>query len=141
MIAYYVHHHGRGHLMRAMAITERLNERVVFLSSLAAPDQLRTTDRWVQLPLDVGAPARDVTANGRLHWVPLGVEGLADRSLHVLEVLARSKPRRVVVDCSVEITLLSRLAGFPVTVMAQPGQRDDAAHQLAYDVADQILVP
>ncbi|MCP9273725.1 glycosyltransferase [Mycolicibacterium arenosum] len=141
MIAYYVHHHGRGHLMRAMAIAERVDEPVVFLSSLPPPEALRDVDRWVRLPMDVDDSALDVTANGRLHWAPVHVKGLADRSSRILDALAEHSPRRVVVDCSVEVTLLCRLAGFPVTVVAQPGRRDDAAHQLGYDVADQILAP
>lgn len=141
MIAYYVHHHGRGHLMRAMAIADRLDDEVVFLSSLGMPEHLRPIDRWVVLPLDVDDSSRDATAHGRLHWAPLGVKGLANRSIRVLDVLIAHAPRRVVVDCSVEITLLCRLAGFPVTVVAQPGDRDDEAHQLGYDVADQILAP
>ena len=142
MIAYYVHHHGRGHLMRALGICERLDEPVVFLSSLPRPDAARAGDRWVRLPLDVDDSApRDPTAGGRLHWAPLGVAGLADRSRLILEVLADVAPRRVVVDCSVEVTLLCRLAGMPVTVVAQPGWRDDPAHQLGFDVADQILAP
>jgi UDP-N-acetylglucosamine--N-acetylmuramyl-(pentapeptide) pyrophosphoryl-undecaprenol N-acetylglucosamine transferase len=142
VIAYYVHHHGRGHVMRALAISARLAEAVVFLSSLPAPAGLRSADRWVRLPLDVDRSAPvDVTAHGRLHWAPLHVHGLAQRSSRIVEVLAETRPRRVVVDCSVEVTLLCRLAGYPVTVVAQPGERDDPAHQLGYDVADQILAP
>lgn len=142
MIAYYVHHHGRGHLARAMAIAKRLDQSVVFLSSLPRPEDLRAGDRWVRLTMDVGDGARhDATANGRLHWAPVGVDGLADRSRRVMEVLTEIAPHRVVVDCSVEIALLCRLAGFPVTVVAQPGHRDDEPHQLGYDIADQVLAP
>lgn len=143
MIAYYVHHHGRGHVTRALAVARHLDQPVVFLSSLPEPDGLRADDRWVRLPLDVDDDAnpRDVTANGRLHWAPLRVEGLADRARTILEALAETAVHRVVVDCSVEVTLLSRLAGYPVTVVAQPGDRLDDAHRLGYDVADQIVAP
>ncbi|BBY31470.1 glycosyltransferase [Mycolicibacterium sediminis] len=144
MICYYVHHHGRGHLNRALAITRHLDEQVTFLSSSPRPAGLRAGDRWVDLPMDVpppGGEADDVTANGRLHWVPRHVDGLARRAAVIADVLAVTSPRRIVVDVSVEVTLLARLCGIPVTVMGMPGLRDDAAHRLAYDVADQIIAP
>ena len=144
MICYYVHHHGRGHLNRALAITRHLDEQVTFLSSLPEPADLRAGDRWVGLPMDVPAPsepADDPTANGRLHWVPRHVDGLARRSAMIADALAAGRPRRIVVDVSVEVTLLARLCGIPVTVMCMPGDRVDPAHTLAYDVADQLIAP
>ncbi|MBO0678590.1 hypothetical protein JRC04_14060 [Mycolicibacterium sp. S2-37] len=144
MIGYYVHHQGRGHLTRALAISAQLTEDAVFFSSLPRPAGLRDGDDWVRLPLDVpadGGPVVDPTANGRLHWAPVGIDGLADRSALVLNAIATVRPRRMVVDVSVEVALLCRLAGVPVTVMAMPGDRDDAAHGLAYDIADTIVAP
>lgn len=144
MIGYYVHHHGRGHLTRALAVSGHLAEDAVFFSSAPRPAGLRHGDEWVRLPLDVpddGAPLVDPTARGRLHWAPLGVDGLARRSAVLLDAIAALRPRRMVVDVSVEVTLLCRLAGVPVTVMAMPGDRGDVVHQLAYDVADTIIAP
>lgn len=144
MIGYYVHHHGRGHLHRALAITHQLDEPVTFLSSLPAPAGLRATDTWVRLPLDVpdtAAPTIDPAAHGRLHWVPTGVAGLAERHAIITDFLARERPRRVVVDVSVEVTLLVRLSGVPVVVMAMPGDRGDAVHRLALDVAEHVVAP
>jgi UDP-N-acetylglucosamine--N-acetylmuramyl-(pentapeptide) pyrophosphoryl-undecaprenol N-acetylglucosamine transferase len=142
VIGYYVHHHGRGHLTRALAICAHLAEPVTFFSSLRRPAGIRAGDVWVHLPYDVPPASHrldGVTANGRLHWAPLGVTGLADRAATLLEVLAATRPRRLVVDVSVEVTMLARLAGVPVTVMALPGERTDAAHRLAFDVADMII--
>src|ERR1700759_2468014 len=144
MIGYYVHHHGTGHRMRAEAITSHLDEHVVFFSSLPEPPTLRNGDRWIRLAVDVderGRGHRDVTTNGRLHWAPVHTAGLARRSQQLLAAVAAAAPRRVVVDVSVEVAVLMRLAGIPVTVVAMPGGRADAAHQLAYDIADQILAP
>lgn len=144
MIGYYVHHHGRGHLTRALAICAQLDEPVIFFSSMPRPGDVRVGDVWVRLPLDVPSPTAetlDATARGRLHWAPLHVDGLARRSAKLLQTLASVRVRRVVVDVSVEIAMLVRLAGVPVTVMAMPGTREDAAHRLAYDVADSIIAP
>lgn len=144
MIGYYVHHHGRGHAARARSITAHLDEPVTFFSSLPRPARMRAEDRWVQLPLDVPADGEapvDPDSNGRLHWAPTHVTGLARRSADLLQVAADAGLRRLVVDVSVEIALLGRLAGWPVTVMAMPGERTDPAHRLAYDIADQIVAP
>ncbi|MGA5462403.1 glycosyltransferase [Mycobacterium sp. NPDC050041] len=144
MIGYYVHHHGRGHLTRALAISRHLTDDVVFFSSAPRPAAIRPGDDWVQLPSDVpptGQAAVDATANGRLHWAPVGVDGLAERSAMLLDAIVELRPRRMVVDVSVEVTMLVRLAGVPVTVMAMPGDRTDQAHRLAYDVADRIVAP
>lgn len=144
MIGWYVHHHGRGHTSRALAISSCLAEDVVFFSSAPRPAGLRDTDDWVQLPMDTpngDAPVVDPTANGRLHWAPLRVDGLADRSAMLLDTITALRPRRIVVDVSVEIALLCRLAGVPVTVIAMPGARDDAVHGLAYDIAEAIIAP
>ncbi|TRW82884.1 hypothetical protein FK535_12610 [Mycolicibacterium sp. 018/SC-01/001] len=144
MIGYYVHHHGRGHAARARSICAWVDEPVTFFSSLPRPFPLRPADRWVQLPLDVpedGSAPTDPGSNGRLHWAPMHVMGLAERALEVLRVAVDAGLRRLVVDVSVEIALLGRLAGLPVTVMAMPGDRTDAPHRLAYDIADQIVAP
>jgi len=144
VIGYYVHHHGRGHLTRALAITAHLDEDVVFFSSLPTPGGLRPRDRWVHLPMDVppgGSAAYEPTAHGRLHWAPLHVDGLLRRSAELLCTLADTGARRLVVDVSVEIAVLARTSGVPVTVMAMPGERTDPPHQLAYRLADQIIAP
>jgi UDP-N-acetylglucosamine--N-acetylmuramyl-(pentapeptide) pyrophosphoryl-undecaprenol N-acetylglucosamine transferase len=144
VIGYYVHHHGRGHLNRALSICAQLEEPVVFLSSLPRPRELRDGDLWVRLPMDLPDPdtaPADATARGRLHWAPLHVDGLARRSADLLQTLATTRARRLVVDVSVEISVLARLSGVPVTVMAMPGDRTDAAHRLAYDLADSIIAP
>lgn len=144
MIGYYVHHQGRGHVSRALAISRHLTEEVVFFSSAPRPRECGAAAHWVHLPLDTphgGGPVTDPTANGRLHWAPLNVDGLAGRSAALMNAITHLRPRRMVVDVSVEVALLCRLAGVPVTVMAMPGERGDAVHGLGYDIADEIVAP
>src|SRR5688500_16062443 len=72
MIGYYVHHHGTGHLLRALTVSPLLPGPVAGLSSLPRPDSW--VGPWVQLPRDDGAATyadADVTAEGLLHWAPL----------------------------------------------------------------------
>jgi hypothetical protein len=145
VIGYYIHHHGRGHLNRATAIARALNEPVTGLSSLDRPDAW--PGEWVQLPLDTDAGTdaeantglRDPTAQGRLHWVPLGVGGVRDRAAAISHWIAVQRPSVVVVDVSVEVALLARLDGVPVVTFALPGDRTDDAHTLGFDVATLAL--
>lgn len=144
MIGWYVHHHGHGHLRRMTAVVPHLDDVVVF-SSLPRPQRLprsRTSDvEWIELEADTpphGEPA-DPTAGGHLHWVPTNVPGHRRRMVRIAEAAPRLSG--MVVDVSAEVVLLSRLLGVPVTVIAQAGERTDAAHRQAYALADALLVP
>ena len=140
MIGYYVHHHGRGHLSRATSICARLREPVTLLSSLAIPG--RPGVETIQLPRDDEEDtADDAEANGALHWAPLHDRGLRERMTSIAEWVATNRPDVMVVDVSVEVTLLVRLLGVPVVVVAMPGDRTDAPHELAYRAAGQIVAP
>lgn len=140
MIGYYVHHHGAGHLRRMQTLAARLEQPVTVLSSLARPPSF--PGPWVRLAADDDdSRPRDVTAGGTLHWVPRHDHGLARRSAQVVGWLARARPSLVVVDVSVEVALLVRLAGVPVIVAAMQGDRTDRPHTTAYDLADALLAP
>ncbi|SDS29129.1 UDP-N-acetylglucosamine:LPS N-acetylglucosamine transferase [Nocardioides scoriae] len=145
MIGYYVHHQGRGHVHRALAVARaraRQGGTTTGLSSAPRPEGW--PGAWVRLPLeDVTDPtaALDPRAGGQLHWVPRGDEGLMARSRALSEWLASARPRAVVVDVSVEVALLVRLHGVPVVTVVQPGQRDDAAHLAGYRASSALVAP
>lgn len=142
VIGYYVHHHGRGHLHRATAIARAARAPVVGFSSLPAPASW--PGRWIRLPDDadgVEDQAADVTAGGTLHWAPRHHAGLAARGGLISAELATGRIRLLVADVSVEVALLARLHGVPVVVVAQPGDRTDPAHRLAYDLAERLVAP
>ncbi|MHA6782230.1 glycosyltransferase [Pseudonocardia saturnea] len=147
MIAWYVHHHGRGHLHRAAVIAAALADRprpvpVVGLSSLPAPDGW--PGEWVRLPDDAAGAdpvADDPTAGGTLHWAPLRHPGLRARTALIGGVLAREDVRLAVVDVSVEVAVAARLSGVPVAYVLQPGERTDRPHRLAHDLAALLLAP
>ncbi|MCW0213907.1 MAG: glycosyl transferase [Pseudonocardia sp.] len=141
MIAWYVHHHGSGHLHRAATIAAHLQTPVTGLSSRPAPPGWAGT--WTVLPDDAGGAGRprDVTAGGTLHWAPRHHVGVRARAAAISRVLAGGGVRLVVVDVSVEVAVLARLHGIPVVVMAQPGTRTDRPHRTAYDLAERVLAP
>jgi hypothetical protein len=139
VITFYVHHRGAGHRLRAAAIARHLREPVAGLSTSPAPDDW--PGDWVVLPDDAPRPdaAGDPTAGGALHWAPPHHPGLRERMARIAAWIAERRPRLLVADVSVEVTLLARAMGTPVVVMAMPGHRGDAPHQLAYRAADMIL--
>jgi Glycosyltransferase family 28 C-terminal domain len=139
VIGYYVHHQGSGHLHRMLSFAEHVRVPLTVLSSLPAAHRALA---WVHLADDALGPSPvDADAHGTLHWVPRHDAGLRARTMQVVTWLEREQPGLVVVDVSVEIATLVRLAGVPVVVMAMPGERDDRAHRLAYDLADAVIAP
>jgi hypothetical protein len=140
MIGYYVHHQGVGHLTRACAIAAHLEEEVTGLSSSAPPTGW--SGRWLRLARDdERRTSVEPDAGGALHWAPLGDDGLRERMAQIASWAAAARPRLVVVDVSVEVTVLLRTMGVPVVVVGMPGTRRDRPHQLAYRMADAILAP
>ena len=140
MIGYYVHHHGNGHLHRAMTVAPQIHDEVTGLSSLPRP--AGWTGPWVQLPRDDGAPPyddADVTARGMLHWAPLHDSGLRTRMAQVSRWIEQHDPQVLVVDQSVEICLLARLHGVPVVALTAPGRRTDSPHGLGFDAATALV--
>ena len=139
-IGYYVHHQGSGHSHRALAIGRATSLPLTGLSTARRP--AGWPGEWVRLPDDAGATDADNgSANGRLHYVPEHHRGLRDRMAVISAWIAETQPAALVVDVSVEVALLARLHGVPVVTMAMPGQRDDPAHRLGYDIAEAILAP
>ncbi|WP_460775557.1 glycosyltransferase [Microbacterium sp. GXF7504] len=137
MIGYYIHHHGRGHLDRALAIAAASATPVTGLSSLPRPDDW--AGPWIDLPMDDGDAAADADAHGLLHWVPVGSVGLAARMAAVTAWIVSARPTAMVVDVSVEIAVQARLLGVPVVTMALPGTRTDPAHALGYGLSAAII--
>lgn len=138
MIGYYIHHHGRGHLHRAITIAAATDTMVVGMSSLPRPPEW--TGPWMVLPRDdVGPTPVDASANNRLHWVPELDSGLTARMADISSWIADIEPTLMIVDVSVEVSLLARLHGIPVVTMVLPGQRGDSAHELVHSVARRII--
>jgi UDP-N-acetylglucosamine--N-acetylmuramyl-(pentapeptide) pyrophosphoryl-undecaprenol N-acetylglucosamine transferase len=139
MIGYYIHHSGEGHLARAISIATQLRHSVTALTSaqLRQPHPFHSV---VPLPRDDTAPSvDDPTAGGALHWVPRHDRGLRQRMRLIADWIDQKRPSAVVVDVSVEVATLVRLLGVPVIVVAMPGQRTDAPHELVYRLADHII--
>jgi hypothetical protein len=137
VIGYYAHHHGAGHVNRALSIARQLGDDLTILSSAARP--AGWTGGWLALPRDTDLPPIDPEAQGALHWAPVGSAGLASRMALISSWLLTARPDVFVVDVSVEVAALVRLHGIRVVVVGQPGLRVDDAHTLGYHLADAII--
>lgn len=146
-IAFYVHHHGFGHLMRTMAIIETLPEYeiIVMGSNLnfqtTPPPNVQVVHLPTDVPDDNDIHFREEGSPEIFHYAPLNVRGIRNRTALVTEVLSTAYPLILIVDVSVEITMLARLCGVPTVVMRQHGKRTDMPHLLAYQSAELLVAP
>lgn len=147
-LGWYVHHHGRGHLVRMLAIARELDAEITCFSSLDQPDELPSHCTWITLARDddldaeSGDPRRSrPTAEGLLHWAPVGHGGHRSRMATIARTLESTPVDAFVVDVSVEVALLVRLLGVRPILVAQPGCRTDPPHQLGYSAAEAIIAP
>jgi hypothetical protein len=150
VIGWYVHHHGFGHVARFLAVHPHLRRPVRAFSSLPRPAGLGDEVEWVVLPDDadivdhedgtrVDPRAADPTVRGALHWAPHDHPGHRARLTRIAGGAADL--HAMVVDVSAEVVAFARLLGLRTVAVTQPGERTDAAHALAYDLADRILAP
>ncbi len=147
-VAFYIHHHGAGHLMRAIAIAEQLTDcSVTFLGSNLKKHQTLIPGgiHCIHLPLDVPQPDDVHHQPGPgadcFHYAPLAVGGLTKRMALLTQFLTSQESLLLVVDVSVEVTLLARLLGIPTLVIRQHGHRQDLAHRMAYESAQLLVAP
>jgi hypothetical protein len=146
-IGWYVHHHGRGHLTRLLAIAAHVDAGIRCFSSLPEPAGLPANCTWTVLPRDDepgdhGDPRdADPTVAGLLHWAPLDHTGHRTRLAAITAAVAADPVSAFVVDVSVEVALLVRLLGIRPVLIAQPGIRDDAPHRSAFQAATRIVAP
>ncbi len=144
-IGYYVHHHGDGHRQRALALARAMDGRIVLLGTGLAGrvGDVAAIDLPDDRSDDAGFDGTD-GAGGRpdaLHYAPLDHDGIRRRTAIVTDWIARARPALIVVDVSVEIAMLARLAATPTVYVRLGGRRDDPAHLDAFRGAAALLAP
>ena len=128
--------------MRTLQIVKSLStHRVILMGSglkeVPESDHLEI----IHLPLDYEETALTGELPQTLHYAPLGLSGIRKRTAMMTHVFEQHYPLLLVVDVSVEVTLLARLSGIPTIVIRQHGQRDDLPHLMAYQSAELLLAP
>ncbi|WP_231489793.1 glycosyltransferase [Pedobacter sp. Leaf170] len=144
--AFYVHHHGSGHLMRAIAIAETLKDcNLTFMGSgLAAKRKLIPTHiTIVDLPFDFEnkPEVKEEDEIYGLHYAPLNINGQRSRVALMADLFANTYPLLLIVDVSVEVVMLARLSGVPTIIVRQHGKRTDLPHEIAYRNALGLIAP
>ncbi|MFN3670336.1 MAG: glycosyltransferase [Bosea sp. (in: a-proteobacteria)] len=145
-IGYYVHHHGDGHRRRALAIAAHAPDDYVLLGTGLSG---RTGNvACIDLPDDrsVGVgPGEDAddaaTRPSSMHYLPTDHDGIRRRVALVADWIAAEKPSLLVVDVSVEIAMLARIAATPTVYVRLSGVRADTPHLEAFRGARAILAP
>jgi predicted glycosyltransferase len=108
VICFYIHHHGSGHIMRAISIAGAIKDLpVCFMGSNLQPyaDLIGEEIECVHLPFDlpVSTDAEHAAADlDFLHYAPLGLEGVRGRTAVMTAYFQRKFPIILVVDVSVE---------------------------------------
>lgn len=143
-IGYYVHHHGDGHRQRALAIAHASEGDVTLLGTGLAgrtggiPCLDLADDRLETRRFDgVDRVARPAS----LHYAPIDHEGVRTRVAQLTGWIAENRPRLLVVDVSVEIAMLARLASVPTVYVRLSGRRHDRPHLDAFRGAAALLAP
>ncbi|OWK70249.1 glycosyltransferase [Pedobacter sp. AJM] len=147
-LAFYVHHHGAGHFTRTAQIIRHLHGfHITLLGSNLKPYQhlLPKETNVIHLPMDTPDQNDVYHSNGNavdaFHYAPLNIKGISERAAMMTNFFQSAHPLLLVVDVSVEVTLLARLAGIPTIVMRQHGLRDDLPHLMAYQSAELLIAP
>jgi len=146
-IAFYVHHHGSGHIMRTLAIAKALSNCKVTLLGSDLENYMHIIPshyKVIHLPMDTPSSNDLYVGNNLpagLHYAPLNIEGQRKRVNIMTHFFSTVFPLLLVVDVSVEIAMLATLSGVPFIVVKQHGDRIDLPHILAYSNAVGVLAP
>jgi len=142
LIGYYVHHQGDGHRQRALAISAGAPERFVLLGTGLAQQAAGRAVLDLEDDVPVAGSFLETTVPlDCLHYVPMHHAGIQQRVARIASWIAQRQPALMVVDVSVEIAMLARLASVPTVYVRLAGRRDDAAHLQAFRAARGLLAP
>ncbi len=154
-IGYYAHHHGSGHCRQAdklaALLPPELRQQMTVFTSLADDDYRFTglKDEQIvrlhaedELPDDVlGGRAGAYWQPNSLHYSPVGNSDIQTRSWQLLDEIRQRQIDLMIIDVSVEVAMLCRVASVPYLYVRLAGERDDIAHLNAFAGALGLVVP
>ncbi len=154
-IGYYAHHHGSGHCRQADKLAAllplELRERMTVFTSLSTDGYRfsRITDEQIvrlnaedQLPEDV-LPGRagKYWQPSSLHYSPVGNKNIQKRSWQLIDEIRKRQIDLMIIDVSVEVATLCRVASVPYLYVRLAGERDDEPHLNAFAGALGLIAP
>jgi hypothetical protein len=142
-IGYYVHHHGDGHRQRALAIAGSSLDLMLLGTGLAGrTNGVPFIDLAEDRMKDGAFDGRDHSERpASLHYAPIDHEGVRGRVAQIAGWIRSARPALMVVDVSVEVAMLARLASVPTVYVRLSGHRVDPPHLDAYRGAAALLAP
>ncbi|MGE7368769.1 glycosyltransferase [Neorhizobium sp. NPDC001467] len=148
-IAFFVHHQGRGHANRTMAIAEHFSKDRPVSVLTAGPDYFSAASAGIDviaLPNMIGeavptARMFDEPTPSVMHCVPLGLPSMRKTMRTIVDHLDDRDVGLFVVDVSSEIGLLGRICSTPTVQMRLHGDRSDIGHVGSYESSVGILAP
>lgn len=139
-IGYYVHHHGAGHLTRAKAIAAASDWPITLIGTgigsagIDLPDDRPVSGQF-------GGDDGEIFRPSALHYAPTDHDGVRRRVAMISQWIASAQPALMLVDVSVEVAMLARLASVPTVYVRLNGLREDAPHLDAFRAAAALLAP
>ena len=154
-IGYYAHHHGSGHCRQADKLATLLpmkwRQQLTVFTSLAPENYTFTTITDTQIVrLNAEDERIDDVLAGRagqywqpscLHYSPVGNRDIQTRSWQILETVQQRQIDLMIIDVSVEVAMLCRVASIPYLYVRLAGIRNDAPHCTAFTGALGLLAP
>ncbi|WP_182086577.1 glycosyltransferase [Aureimonas sp. ME7] len=148
-ISFFVHHQGRGHANRTMALAQEFSRERPVSVLTAGPQLFDGFERDIEivtLPNMIGAgvPTPRLYAEPTpqvMHCVPLGLREMRRTMRTILDHLDEREVGLFVVDVSAEIALLSRIASVPAVQIRMHGDRGDIGHVGSYEACVGMLAP
>ncbi len=149
-LGYFVHHQGRGHAERCIALVSALPDTRPVRIFCAKNDMFSSLASHVTITKipslfeSTGREARSMdrfAALSTLHCAPLGWPGIRKAMGAIATWFAETDPALMICDVSAEIAQLCRICSVPHIAVLQHGNREDPGHRAAYDGAVGLLAP
>ena len=148
-VSFFVHHQGRGHARRTMAIIREFSPDRPVSVMTADPSLFDGFEReidMVELPDMIGAdvPTQalfEQPTPSVMHCVPMGVVEMRQTMRRIIDHLDDIDAGLFVIDVSAELALLSRIASIPAVKIRMHGDRNDPGHHGAYEACVGMLAP
>jgi len=142
MIGYYAHSHGSGHCVSGQYLAKNLDTEMTIFTSKnynfsLHQNQVIYLDTEDQMEEEYSAALKNLPAYA--HYLPKSHSGIKRRVAHLLNSIIERNINLLLVDVSVEVAALVRLASTPYLYCRMMGYRDDLPHTIAYNSAEMMF--
>tara|TARA_R110002049_G_scaffold151160_1_gene314690 strand:+ start:4221 stop:5234 length:1014 start_codon:yes stop_codon:yes gene_type:complete len=135
MIAYYAHSHGNGHFNTAQLFTQKICPDTIILTAahksganiVKINDEDTTAVEYKNVIVNLPVYA---------HYLPKSNRKIVCRTKQIIDAIVEYNITVACIDVSVETAIVFRIASIPYGYNVLVGNRNDIAHQIAFEAAD-----